>query len=90
MTWDSRSTGWIIGPAGTPGQCANKNPDICTSVARTDDGGQTWHGLPAPEHQPDGVTGLRFLNARYGWAFGPELWATDDGGEHWHQVNTGN
>ena len=36
-----------------------------------------------------GVTGLRFLNATYGWAFGPELWATDDGGERWHQVNTG-
>ncbi len=36
-----------------------------------------------------GVTGLRFLNAQYGWAFGPELWATDDGAKTWHQVSTG-
>lgn len=89
VTWDSNSTGWIIGRAGTPGQCANKNPDICTSIARTDDGGQNWQGVPAP-NTAYGVTGLRFLNASYGWAFDPELWATVDGGQHWHQVNTGN
>ena len=87
VTWDSTSTGWVLGPAGTPGQCANADPTICTSIARTDDGGQTWHGLPAPSTK--GVTGLRFLNATYGWAFGPQLWATDDGGDHWHQVATG-
>jgi hypothetical protein len=93
VTWDSLTTGWVMGPAGTPGHCANANPDICTSIARTDDGGQTWQGTPAPDTggpmAATGVTGLRFLNATYGWAFGPELWATDDGGEHWHQVNTG-
>lgn len=87
VTWDSASTGWVLGPAGTPGQCDNANPDVCTSVARTADGGRTWHGLPAPSTTD--VTGLRFLNATYGWAFGPQLWATDDGGEQWHQVNTG-
>ncbi|MGH3246758.1 MAG: hypothetical protein ACRDOI_11180 [Trebonia sp.] len=94
VTWDSLSTGWIMGPAGTPGHCgAQQDSSICTSIARTDDGGQTWHGLPAPDTggpmAATGVTGLRFLNATYGWAFGPELWATDDGGEHWHSVNTG-
>lgn len=87
VTWDSTSSGWIIGPAGTPGHCANANPDICTSVARTTDSGRTWHGLPAPT--TTGVTGLRFLNGSYGWAFGPQLWATSDGGASWHQVNTG-
>jgi hypothetical protein len=94
VTWDSLTTGWIMGPAGTPGHCgAQQNSSICTSIARTSDSGHTWHGLPAPPvGGPEalaGVTGLRFLNASYGWAFGPELWATDDGGEHWHQVNTG-
>ena len=93
VTWDSLSTGWVMGPAGTPGQCANPNPDICTSIARTDDGGQTWHGLPAPDTvspgRTSGVTGLRFLNASDGWAFGPELWATSDGGETWHKADTG-
>jgi hypothetical protein len=94
VTWDSLSTGWIMGPAGTPGHCgASQNSAVCTSIARTDDGGQTWHGLPAPPvggpMAATGVTGLRFLNASYGWAFGPELWATDDGAEHWHKVDTG-
>ena len=93
VTWDSLTTGWVMGPAGTPGHCANANPDICTSIAQTDNGGQTWQGVPAPDTggpmAATGVTGLRFLNATYGWAFGPELWATDDGGEHWHKVNTG-
>jgi hypothetical protein len=92
VTWDSLTTGWVLGPAGTPGHCANANPDICTSIARTDDGGQTWQGVPAPDTggpmAATGVTGLRFLNATYGWAFGPELWATDDGGRTWHKVNT--
>jgi hypothetical protein len=87
VTWDSTSTGWVLGPAGTPGHCDNADPSICTSIARTDDGGQTWHGLPAPSTTD--VTGLRFLNATYGWAYGPQLWATDDGGDHWHPVSTG-
>jgi photosystem II stability/assembly factor-like uncharacterized protein len=89
VTWDSLSTGWVIGPAGTPGHCgAQQDSATCTSIAVTHDGGQTWSGLPAPP--TTGVTGVRFLNATYGWAFGPELWATDDGGAHWHQVNAGN
>lgn len=87
VTWDSLSTGWVLGPAGTPGHCANANPDICDSIAVTHDSGQTWSGSPAPA--TGGVTSLRFLNASYGWAFGPELWTTDDGGQHWQQVATG-
>jgi hypothetical protein len=94
VTWDSLLTGWIMGPAGTPGHCgAQQDSSVCTSIARTDDGGLTWHGLPAPPvggpQGLTGVTGLRFLNASYGWAYGPELWATDDGGENWHKVETG-
>ncbi len=92
VTWDSLSTGWVLGPAGTPGQCANPDPDICTSVARTGDGGQTWHGLPAPNtgspDGPSGVSGIRFLDGTNGWAFGPELWATHDGGRTWAKIAT--
>jgi photosystem II stability/assembly factor-like uncharacterized protein len=93
VTWDSATTGWVIGPAGTPGRCDNSDPYICTSIARTDDTGQTWQGLHAPDTSgpsgPDGVGGLRFLNGTYGWAFGPQLWATTDGGESWQRENTG-
>jgi len=93
VTWDSATTGWVIGQAGTPGSCANADPYICTSVARTDNSGQTWQGLHAPDTSGPsgraGVAGMRFLNRTYGWAFGPQLWATTDGGQTWQQENTG-
>jgi hypothetical protein len=93
VTFVSTTIGWVIGQAGTPGQCANKtNPYICTSVARTDNGGQTWQGGPAPTttgpNGPTGVSGIRFLNPTTGWAFGPELWVTHDGGNSWTKVDT--
>ncbi len=93
VTFVSPDIGWVIGQAGTPGQCANKvNPSICTSVARTDNAGQTWQGGPAPETTgpkgPNGVSQIRFLNGIDGWAYGPELWATHDAGNTWHQVQT--
>ena len=53
------SSGWVIGQAGTAGHCANANPDICTSIAHTSDGGQTWSGLPAPSTGgPQSATGV--------------------------------
>jgi hypothetical protein len=93
VTFVGSGTGWVIGQAGIPGHCYNKNPYICTSVARTDNAGQSWYGVPAPSTTaPAGGTGvsqIRFLNTQYGWAFGPELWATRDGGQHWTQIGTG-
>ena len=44
-TFIGTDTGWVIGQAGTPGQCATA---YCTSVARTGDAGKTWSGAPAP------------------------------------------
>jgi hypothetical protein len=93
VTFVSTNVGWVIGQAGTPGKCANADPYICTSIARTENGGQSWRGGPAPDtgapKGASGVSGIRFLNGTYGWAFGPELWATDDGGNTWNQVSTG-
>jgi hypothetical protein len=88
VTFIGADIGWVIGPGGTSGSCANANPTICTSVVLTDDGGQTWRGIHAPD--TDDVTGIRFLNKQYGWAYGPQLWSTQDGGQNWTQVNTGN
>ncbi len=89
VTFVGTDTGWVIGQAGTPGQCAT---EFCTSVARTDDAGDSWAGVPAPlTGAADGATGvsqIRFLNLDDGWAFGPELWATHDGGQTWAQVDT--
>lgn len=89
VTFVGAKTGWVIGQAGTPGHCATA---YCTSVARTDNGGRTWYGVPAPRTgPPDGGTGvsqIRFLNLRDGWAFGPALYATHDGGRTWRRVDT--
>src|SRR5580704_3843953 len=77
VTFIGTHTGWVIGQAGTPGHCASP---YCTSMARTDNAGRTWTGVPAPmTGAPDGATGvsqIRFLNLQDGWAFGPELWVT--------------
>jgi hypothetical protein len=90
VTFVGPRTGWVIGQALTPGHCATQ---FCTSVARTNDAGKTWIGVPAPmAGAPDGASGLsqiRFLDLKNGWAYGPKLFATHTGGGHWAQVDTG-
>ena len=90
VTFVGTRTGWVIGQALTPGHCATQ---FCTSVARTDDAGKTWTGVPAPMAGPaDGASGLsqiRFLDLTDGWAYGPQLFATHTGGRTWAQVDTG-
>jgi hypothetical protein len=92
VTFVSTTTGWVIGQAGTPGQCGPPKAYDCTSVAATDDGGSTWHGVPAPvTGAPNGGTGvsqIRSLNGVSTWAFGPQLYATHDGGQHWAHIPT--
>jgi hypothetical protein len=89
VTFIGTDTGWVIGQAGTSGHCATQ---YCTSIARTDNAGKTWTGVPAPVTGPaDGAAGvseIRFLNQSDGWAFGPQLFATHDGGHTWSQVVT--
>src|SRR6266567_362813 len=81
VTFVGLRTGWVIGQGLTPGHCATQ---FCTSVARTDDAGRTWTGVPAPmAGAADGATGLsqiRVLNLKYGWDYGPQLYATSTGG----------
>jgi hypothetical protein len=82
VTFIGPGAGWAIGQGGPP--CATQ---FCTSVVRTQDGGRTWQGAPAPK--TSNVAALRFLNRSDGWAYGPALWSTHDGGGTWGAVDTG-
>jgi len=82
--------GAVIGQAGTPGHCATR---FCTSLAGTSDYGKSWYGVSAPltggPAANDGVSQLRFVDLKHGWAFGPGLWETSRGGWPWHRESTG-
>jgi photosystem II stability/assembly factor-like uncharacterized protein len=71
---------WLLGSA----PCASPP---CTSIVRTDDGGRTFVGIPAP--RTSAISQLRFANADDGFAYGPQLWVTHDQGRSWHQVALG-
>lgn len=93
VTFVGTATGYVLGQAGYPGHCGPPKPFICTSLAGTDDGGRTWHGVSAPvtgaATGPNGVSQIRFYNTSDGWAFGPQLWATHNGGHSWQRIGTG-
>jgi photosystem II stability/assembly factor-like uncharacterized protein len=68
----------------------------CTSMVRSDDGGATWVGIPAPRAELSGTSGLpeagtvrdvRFATPRDGWAFGGGIWQTHDGGATWQALS---
>src|ERR1700676_22227 len=85
VTFVSLKMGWVLG--GAP--CAS---GTCLALLRTLDSGRTWSTVQAPPtlyspaSSPDqGVSEVRFADARDGWAFEPQLWSTHDGGVHWRQ-----
>jgi photosystem II stability/assembly factor-like uncharacterized protein len=80
------STGWALGQACTGTSC----PVV---IARTTDGGRTWHEAPHPDGYttkgdsgPPLVRYVRFGNLSNGWLFGPTLLSTHDGGAHWKRL----
>jgi hypothetical protein len=76
----SELTWWLLGSA----PCSSPP---CTSIVRTDDGGRTFVGVPAP--RTSGVSQLRFADPHDGFAFDPELWTTHDAGATWTQIDVG-
>ena len=85
ITRTSLRVGWALGTS----VCGT---EVCTALARTRDGGATWHSVPVPADvetpSPNGISRVRFANASDGWLFGPQVWATHDGGTSWHPVAT--
>lgn len=79
--------GWALGNDCGTAPCTAK-------VARTTNGGRTWHALPAlggiktNEESGNSVRAIRFGNQNDGWIFGPTLHATHNGGQSWKQIPT--
>jgi hypothetical protein len=87
----SRSTYWVLGTA----PCAQNTQRGCLALARTDDGGRTFHSIAVPDATvppaPDqGTTEVRFADDRNGWLYGGRYgdaaYATHDGGVTWRHV----
>jgi hypothetical protein len=81
VTFVSTRTAYVLATA----PCAHRP---CTEILRTSNRGASWVALPAPPEKisrPDGggLWGLRFANARHGFAFGKGLWETTNGGASW-------
>ena len=88
-TFVSPMQGWVLGTA----PCSTKP---CTSVVRTEDGGKTWVGIPAPKAtlqtslaRPAQVARIRFADASDGWAFDSALYSTHNGGRTWAEQSLG-
>ncbi len=87
VTFVSPDDGWVLGT----GTCAS---GACAAISRTADAGRTWSAVaapaasivPAPSQGNEGISRIRFADARDGWAYGPDLWATHDGGATWARL----
>ena len=87
VTFVSASDGWVLGTGACPS-------GACAAISRTADAGRTWTAVaapaasivPAPEQGTQGISRLRFADARDGWAYGPDLWSTHDGGATWARL----
>ena len=87
VTFVSANDGWVLGT----GTCSS---GACAAIAKTADAGHTWTAVgapaasivPAPAQGTQGISRLRFADARNGWAYGPDLWSTHDGGATWTRL----
>lgn len=69
---------WLLGTA----DCLSGGGE-CQGIVRTENGGQSFVGIPSPPVGPSEVSQLRFADPLDGYAFDPELWMTTNGGASW-------
>lgn len=69
------------------GETTSGCPSGCEAVAATSNYGQTWTKADTPPAGPpdgsSGVSQIRFLEPRNGWAYGPGLYVTHNSGRSW-------
>lgn len=86
LSWTSTDDGWAL--AGVP--CGQ---NTCAEVARTTNGGRTWHWVHAPSaylalssHSDPNlpvVSNIRFATNKIGYLFNESMFMTTDGGRTW-------
>ena len=84
VSFVSVGTGFVLGAVS----CAHPP---CTIVLRTLDRGRSWRSLSAPGEaismpEGNGLWGLRFADARRGYAYGAGLWLTRNGAAGWQPM----
>jgi photosystem II stability/assembly factor-like uncharacterized protein len=78
--------GWII-TSNPACQALTEAQTVCSEIFMTADGGKNWQRQTKTQ---DLLTGLSFLDAETGWAYGAHaLYATTDGGRSWNLRWTG-
>ena len=82
------SATFVSGTVGAViGETTSGSAPGCEAVAATSDYGRTWSKVDSPPAGPpngdSGVSQIRFLEPRNGWAYGPGLYVTHDGGATW-------
>jgi hypothetical protein len=84
LSFVSPYVGYLLGYAQQGGSAGRIAPRAV--LARTDDGGGSWHRVLAPPVSSgaavDGAP-VRFVTADVGFVFARRLWRTVDAGQHW-------
>lgn len=90
MSFVKRNTGYLLGYPATTGANAFIAPGPL--LARTVDGGRTWHRVPVPKRIQtvnDGASTVHFLTHDVGFIIGRRTYLTTDGARRWRRVDRG-
>ncbi len=89
ISWVSPSDGWVLGTT----QCGKSGNCPKSEVISTTNAGKTWRrigvipaSIPRMGNPGTGITEIKFVTSKVGWAFAPDLFRTANGGKTWHPV----
>lgn len=84
LSWVGNEVGFAL---TQPSDCKVLPGQSCFLLARTSDGGATWHLVTKSEAEivPGTASHVRFANSKIGYIWGDHLYRSDDGGVTWVQ-----